>query len=484
MVETSDTVECRPGAIARAASARPSAAGTTWTPWAYVPYVVALTTAMVLLGYSAARLVGLGEADAAGRSWWGGVVAVVTLVVGARWCFFFVLALVAHRRGRRAAAAAPSVWPPVTILVPAFNERETIAPALESLLALDYPELEVIVVDDGSADETFARALPFEGEHETGADGGGRCTVRVYRKPNGGKWSALNFAFARASHELILCVDADSRLDPGAVRALVVHMADPRVSVVAGQVRVRNRTNLVTRLQGLEYVMANGLIRLAQSFSGMVLVVPGPIGLFRREVLEEVYIHYGADQACDGPGDVAGPFEGDTFAEDFDLSVAVLSLGGRAVYEPAAVSHTKAPDSGFRLLNQRYRWGRGTLQVLAKYVRRAWVRPALRRPRLVAWLALTYGLELMVLPLVQVGALAVLVSSAAAGGDGAAGMAVWFGAFMLLNLNASAFFVALHEDRIGTLAALPFYDLYHAFFLNSGWAVAVIDEVRGRRMRW
>ncbi len=133
-------------------------------------------------------------------------------------------------------------WPRVSILVPAYNEGETIEAALESLLEESYPCYEVIVVDDGSSDDTLALARKFEGRH-------GNCTVRVHSKPNGGKWSALNLAFQRSTGEFVLCVDADSRLAPGSLHRLVARLSDPRVACVAGQVQVRNRVNVLTRLQ-------------------------------------------------------------------------------------------------------------------------------------------------------------------------------------------------------------------------------------------
>ncbi len=105
-------------------------------------------------------------------------------------------------------------------------------------------------------------------------------------------------------------------------------MADPQVAAVAGQIRVRNRHNVLTRLQAMEYLMGNGCARMAMSLNKTVLIVAGPLGLFRRCALEEVFLRYGR---ADGPlaeGQVDGPFEGDTFAEDFDLSMAVLSLAG------------------------------------------------------------------------------------------------------------------------------------------------------------
>ncbi len=398
------------------------------------------------------------------------------LLSGGRWIVFFTLTFIELRRYCRRPRPAIASWPTVSIFVPAYNEGETIAPALESLLRLDYPRLEIVVVDDGSTDATYENARPFEGDH-------GGCRVRVYRKPNGGKWSALNFAFAHSTGELCLCVDADSKLAPQSVRLMVERMADPRVDAVAGQIRVRNRVNLLTRLQGLEYVMASGALRLAQSHSGTVLVVPGPLGLYRRSVMEEVFLRWGADGVPEKPGHVYGPLDGDTFAEDFDLSLSVLSLGGRIVYEPYAVSHTKAPESPFALLSQRYRWARGTIQVLRKFVRRSRTFRPMLQPRVVGWLAVTYGAEMFVLPFAYAMGMAAVLFYLVTGGSLAA-MGLGAAPVLLLSLNAAAFCIALHRDQLALLPVLLVYDFYHGFMLNSAWLIAVIDEIRGARMRW
>ena len=402
--------------------------------------------------------------------------AMAALLSGGRWVVFFTLTFIELYRYRHRQAPQVSSWPTVSVFVPAYNEGQTIGPALESLIGLDYPDFEVIVVDDGSTDETFERARPFAGDH-------GHCRVRVYRKPNGGKWSALNFAFAHSSSELCLCVDADSKLAPQSIRLMVQRMADPHVDAVAGQIRVRNRVNLLTRLQGLEYVMASGALRLAQSHSGTVLVIPGPLGLYRRAVMEEVFVRWGSGHRPTKSGHVQGPLEGDTFAEDFDLSLSVLSLGGRVVYEPDAVSHTKAPESPYALLSQRYRWARGTIQVLRKFVRRSRDYPQMLQPRVVGWLAVTYGAEIFVLPFAYtIGMAAVLFYLVSGGSLGS----ILMGAspVMLLSLNAAAFCIALHGDRLSLLPALLVYDFYHGFMLNSAWLIAVIDELRGTSMRW
>ncbi|HOW73314.1 MAG TPA: glycosyltransferase [Phycisphaerae bacterium] len=398
------------------------------------------------------------------------------LLSGGRWIIFFSLTFLELRRYRRRRSPPVASWPTVSIFVPAFNEGDTIASALASLIALDYPSFEVIVVDDGSTDATHENATRFQGDYHN-------CRVRVYRKPNGGKWSALNFAFTHSTGELCLCVDADSKLAPQSIRLMVERMSDPKVDAVAGQIRVRNRVNLLTRLQALEYVMASGALRLAQSHSGTVLVVPGPLGLYRRSIMEEVFMRWGTSGRPVKPGHIHGPLDGDTFAEDFDLSLSVLSLGGRILYEPYAVSHTKAPEWSFALLSQRYRWARGTIQVLKKYIRRSRAYPPMLRPRVLGWLAITYGAEMFALPFAYAAGMAAVLFYLVSGGSLAA---ILLGAcpVLMLSLNAAAFCIALHGDSLSLLPALLVYDLYHGFMLNSAWLIAVFDEIRGTSMRW
>jgi cellulose synthase/poly-beta-1,6-N-acetylglucosamine synthase-like glycosyltransferase len=402
--------------------------------------------------------------------------ASVALFSSCRWCSLLLLAFAARCRQYRRLPPAPATWPFVSIFVPSYNESATIASALRSLIELDYPAYEVIVVNDGSADDTLQQARVFEGRH-------GRCVVRVYDKPNGGKWSAHNLAFQRSTGELILCIDADSRLDPQSLRTLVARMSDPHIAGIAGQMRVRNRSGLLTRLQALEYLIANGAVRTGQGLFGTVLIVPGPIGMFRRSVLEEVWLRYTSGQDASKPGAVDGPFEGDTFAEDFDLSLAIHCLGGRIVYEPGAISFTKSPETIFALVNQRYRWTRGAIQVLRKFARRARQDPSLLSPRLLGWLVATCVLDLTILPLLYCLGLSFSLVVISAGGNLPL-LAAMFGAFLMVHISAGAFFVSMHDDRLELLHVLPAYSLYTGMLLNSAWAISVVDELRGQSMRW
>jgi cellulose synthase/poly-beta-1,6-N-acetylglucosamine synthase-like glycosyltransferase len=417
--------------------------------------------------------------DAAGGSWVAAsailLLGVVSAAAGFRWLVMFSLSYRSWAQIQRVWPEAGTNWPLVSVLVPAYNESETIAPALESLLALDYPNLEILVIDDGSTDDTHNRAMRFVGDHD------GR-RVRVLRKPNGGKWSALNLGFYRARAELLLCVDADSRLDPRALRFMVMRMMEPGVDAVAGQVRVRNRKKLITRFQGLEYLISNGALRFSQSRFGTVLVVPGPIGLFRRSILEQLCLQFDFARAEES-GRTSGPFQPDTFAEDFDLSLSILSLRGRTVYEPRAISTTQAPDTLQALLNQRYRWCRGTIQVLRKHIRRVRRDPTVSFFRLNIWLCATYAVDLVLQPIAVLAGMASLfyILATETYGSDLFGMVLLF---QLTALSAGITYCLMHRDRLRMLLVVPLYDLYQGLVINSAWVISVFDEVRNARMRW
>ena len=230
--------------------------------------------------------------------------------------------------------------PIVSVIVPAYNEEKAIGNTVEALLKLSYVNKEIIVVDDGSTDGTLATVEKYAKND----------FIRVVSKPNGGKWDALNAGVKVANGEFIVCIDADTLLDPDAIQHLITHFSDPDVAAVAGNVKVGNRHGLLTKLQALEYVVGINLYRRSEAYLQNVTVVPGPIGAFRASVLKEV-----------------GLFEGDTFAEDADITFKILKAGYKTVYEPRAIVYTEAPTSMTSLAKQRYRWYRGSFQVLSKH---------------------------------------------------------------------------------------------------------------------
>lgn len=232
----------------------------------------------------------------------------------------------------------PVSHPLVTILVPGYNEGKVIATAIKSLMQMDYPNYEILVVDDGSKDDMFEVAKQFEDDHR----------VRVIYKPNGGKSSALNRGIEEALGEFVVCMDADSKLNKDVLlKAMSYFEKDKNLAALAGNVIVGNDTNLLTKFQKLEYVTGLNFYKSAQSYLGIVNIVPGPIGVFRRKVLLEM-----------------NGYREDTFAEDCDLTLRILMAGYSVRYCPELVAVTEAPEEIMELTKQRYRWSRGVLQAI------------------------------------------------------------------------------------------------------------------------
>jgi poly-beta-1,6-N-acetyl-D-glucosamine synthase len=345
---------------------------------------------------------------------------------------------------------------PVSIVVPAYNEAAVIDSALRSLLELDYPAYEVIVVDDGSTDETVGRAAARAGDY-------GRVSIRVVSQPNAGKASALNAGIAQSKHDYVLCMDADSRLSPDSLRVAMRHFRDPRVGAVAGNVKVVNRGTMWSALQALEYIEGLNLARRAQGFLHVVNIVPGPIGVFRREVLASV-----------------GGYDADTFAEDADLTLKILTAGWHITYENRAVAWTEAPERLRDLIKQRYRWTRGILQALRK--RRGWL--ASPRRSLAVWTSLQAMLfEAVIWPVMNVvGNLFFALTALTIGAS--SGVVYWWLLLTLLDVAAALHTIGMEEEDLGLV---PYAILYRFFFITTvdvAKLFAAIEEFADVRMTW
>jgi cellulose synthase/poly-beta-1,6-N-acetylglucosamine synthase-like glycosyltransferase/peptidoglycan/xylan/chitin deacetylase (PgdA/CDA1 family) len=247
----------------------------------------------------------------------------------------------ARQRRRKGWSWGPPVTEPVSIIVPAFNEKEGIEAAVRSLAGGDYPQIEVVVVDDGSTDGTAALVERL-----------GLRNVRVIRVPNGGKANALNTGIALARHDIIVTVDGDTIFEPDSIRLLVQPFASPAVGAVAGNVKVGNRKSLVATWQHIEYVIGFNLDRRLYEVLNCMPTVPGAIGAFRRVALAAV-----------------GGISDETLAEDTDVTMALCRAGWRVVYEERARAWTEAPATLEQLYRQRYRWSYGTMQAMWKHRR-------------------------------------------------------------------------------------------------------------------
>lgn len=346
--------------------------------------------------------------------------------------------------------------PPVSILIPAYNEAEVIGHAIESLLQLDYPTYEVIVVDDGSTDDTLEVARRWEGK----ASG---VEVRVLTKRNGGKASALNAGIARSKYPFVMCMDADSWVDPGSLKAAMPHFRDASVGAVAGNVKVANRENLLTRLQALEYIEGLNMPRRAQGFIAAVNIVPGPVGVFRREALEEV-----------------GGYDTDTFAEDADLTLQLITSGWKIIYEDQAITWTQAPTRALDLIQQRYRWTRGILQALKKRKGVYW-HPF---PDFPLWLsAVEMGFEAIVWPILNVYAHLFFAIVALLFGAGEL-LLYWWILLTLLDLVMALVTVSMEEESLSLVPYAIIYRFFFILFLDITKMFATVEEVLNLGMEW
>ena len=271
------------------------------------------------------------------------------ILMSARLVLVGILAVIDRLR-RPHAAASPGFNPRVAVLIPAYNEEKVIVRTIRSVLNSDYANLHVIVIDDGSSDNTFEVAR----EAYAGEIAAGR--VQVVTKPNGGKAAALNYALDRLTEEVYVGIDADTVIAPDAISKLIPHFEDLAVGAVAGNAKVGNRVNLWTRWQALEYITSQNFERRALDLFNVVTVVPGAIGAWRT-----------------GPVKAVGGYPINTVAEDADLTMALLELGLKVVYEDRALAYTEAPIDAKGLMRQRFRWSFGTLQAIWKH-RAAFVR--------------------------------------------------------------------------------------------------------------
>jgi len=231
----------------------------------------------------------------------------------------------------------------VSVLIPAYNEARVIEESVKRVLASECVRIEVIVIDDGSKDETSEIVhRAFDGDKR----------VQLLTLENGGKARALNEGLKIAKGDVIVALDADTQFEPMTIARLARWFADEEIGAVAGNAKVGNRINIVTKWQAVEYVTAQNLERRALDRFDAITVVPGAVGAWRRAALDQV-----------------GGYPHDTLAEDQDLTIAIQRKGWLVEYDVDAVAWTEAPETFGALAKQRFRWAFGTLQCLWKHRR-------------------------------------------------------------------------------------------------------------------
>jgi cellulose synthase/poly-beta-1,6-N-acetylglucosamine synthase-like glycosyltransferase/peptidoglycan/xylan/chitin deacetylase (PgdA/CDA1 family) len=341
--------------------------------------------------------------------------------------------------------------PSVSVVVPAFNEAVGIERTVRSIAAGDYPELEIVVVDDGSLDGTGGLV-----------EGLGLPQVTLVRQPNSGKPAALNRGIAESGHEIVVMVDADTVFEPDTTRNLVRPFAQPDVGAVSGNTKVGNRGGLLGRWQHIEYVMGFNLDRRLFDVLRCMPTVPGAIGAFRREALLD-----------------AGGVSGATLAEDTDLTLAVGRAGWRVVYEEDARAWTEVPATLKGLWRQRYRWCYGTLQSVWKHRAAIWRRGESNIGR--------RGLPYLVLFQIALPFLAPLIDLFSIYGliflNTLAVLAFW-ATFTLLQLVLGWFAFRLDRESPRVLWAMPVQQFVYRQLMYLVVVESVLTAIAGTRLYW
>jgi cellulose synthase/poly-beta-1,6-N-acetylglucosamine synthase-like glycosyltransferase/peptidoglycan/xylan/chitin deacetylase (PgdA/CDA1 family) len=381
----------------------------------------------------------------------GWVIVAVGVLVAVR---VVVVAALAGIQVRSTRSRPPQDFQPsVAVVVPAYNEAVGIERAVRSIIHTDYPDLEVIVIDDGSTDGTgeLVEALGLPG-------------VRVIRRGNGGKAAALTTGVLATEAEVVVMVDGDTVFERDTVARLVQPLADPAVGAVSGNTKVGNRGGLLGRWQHIEYVMGFNLDRRMYEVLQCTPTVPGAIGAFRRSVLVDV-----------------GGVSSDTLAEDTDLTLSIGRSGHRVVYTEYARAWTEAPSTFSGLWRQRYRWSFGTMQAVWKHKHAIISRDANDRRiglRALPYMILFQILLPLVAPMIDLFALYGLIF-----GDAVPVLAFWL-AFNALQLAIAIIAFRLDGESLRPLWALPLQQFLYRQLMYLVIIESSVSALVGARAHW
>lgn len=325
--------------------------------------------------------------------------------------YFEVFLLVSFLEGRlrRSKAKTPAIdrekLPRTAIIVPCYNESATLESTLRSLLSLEYPKhlLEILIVDDGSTDDTLKIAQRFSDEPQ----------VKIFHKQNGGKHTAMNLGLANTDAELIGCLDADSVVAPDALLRIAPLFADAKIAAVTPGIHVKDPQTMLQHMQHVEYRLSL-FNRYITAVLGSVFITPGPFSIFRESVVREL-----------------GGWRHAHATEDMEMALRMQEAGHLIANAPKAVVHTSTPRTLRALFKQRVRWTYG------------WLRNAMDYKHMIG--NRRYGnLGIIILPMALI----------------SIGTGIFFFARIILGLAQSAYHKYLMLTFTGTYPK-PMFDLYY-----------------------
>ncbi len=336
-------------------------------------------------------------------------------------------------------------FPKVSIVVPAYNEEKVLARTIENLIEAYYPDKEIIVVDDGSTDKTYEIAKSYSPK------------VTAVRRPNGGKFAALNTGISYATGEIIISVDADSLLARNAIVEAVRYFEDPEVAGVAGNLQVFNDHKFITRLQYLEYINQIQIIRRAFENFGSITVAPGAFSAFRREAMKEI-----------------GNYDPDRLLEDFDLTIKIQKSKRVLQGSSGALCYTEAPENLRDVYKQRLSWFRGDFQNFWKH------RDAFFNPRFGFMHKFTLPYMLISMTLIPIASIIVIITSILMIISGQWMVVLYAGIlFIILQIMFSALGIKIAGADMKLLVFSPLYIVGYKHFLDFTMLQALFDVIVG-----
>jgi hypothetical protein len=342
-------------------------------------------------------------------------------------------------------------YPKISVIIPAYNEEKVIANTIEGLLETKYPKKEIIFVDDGSKDKTLEIASQYKDK------------IKILHKENGGRATAINYGVLYSTGEIIVIVDADTIIGRHSLKEIVKGFElNEHVAAVAGNIKVRNRTNWITKCQALEYITGIQIVRRAFDVFGSITIVPGALGAFKKSYLKE-----------------AGAYGKETIVEDFDQTIKLLKAGLITQGSTKATAYTEAPNTIRDFVAQRKRWYRGNIQVLKRHS------DALTNPR--------FGyLQKLSLPYLFLGMIVTPIIGFTATANAILGIILGDGWYVL---QVSLIFIVVHYLMTSLALRIDGEDqklLIHAGFLVFGYKQivdflllkAIIEQLRKKKATW
>lgn len=343
----------------------------------------------------------------------------------------------------------------ISVLIPAYNEVENIRSAVESIVHNTHKKKEIIVIDDGSKDATGAVVQAVIQEYPGEA-------IQLLTLENGGKARALNIGLTAAQYDIVAVLDADAVFGSGTLAAMVRHFDDPVVGAVAGKVYTTAEKNLLDQFQALEYIVGQNIDKEAFSRFGVVGVVPGPAGAWRKQAIME-----------------AGGFDTATLAEDQDMTLSVLRLGYRIEYDADAKAYTETPHTIRNFFKQRFRWVFGTVQCFWKHKGVMFEQPTKPIGFLVLPNALVFGIILpLVYPLMDTALILGLLL------PGAKDLLFPFLLFTSIDLIYTFWGLSREKGRMKLLLLVPFQRILYRQLLYCTVVKSVVCAIEGTGTRW